>query len=108
MALRKMGSSVFHGGFSTFIAIVVLAPSNTYVFIVFFRLWFGIILFGMMNGFILLPVILTFVGPIYTITEEDNSTPNIELTPTERKLEENPVDKVGQDFETKAEPQLQP
>ena len=57
-----MGSSVFHGGFSTFLAIVVMGPSQTYVFVVFFRLWFGIIFFGMANGFIFLPVILTFIG----------------------------------------------
>lgn len=61
-ALSKMGSSVFHGGFSTFLAIVTLAPSKTYIFVVFFRLWFGIILFGMANGFMLLPVILSFIG----------------------------------------------
>ena len=85
MALRKMGSSVFHSGFSTFIAILVLAPSKTYVFIVFFRLWFGIILFGMMNGFILLPVLLTFFGPIHTVKEEHANekvdTPNPDNQP---------------------------
>ena len=63
MALRQMGSSVFHGGFSTFIAIIVLAPSKTYIFLVFFRLWFGIIVFGLANGFILVPVILSIIGP---------------------------------------------
>ena len=57
-----MGSSVFHGGFSTFLAIVTLAPAKTYIFLVFFRLWFGIIIFGMANGFMLLPVILSFIG----------------------------------------------
>jgi Niemann-Pick C1 protein len=62
-ALSKMGSSVFHGGFSTFLAIVVLSPSKTYIFMVFFRCWFGIILFGMSNGFLLLPVLLSYVGP---------------------------------------------
>ena len=61
-----MGSSVFHGGFSTFLAIILTAPSKTYVFVIFFRLWFCIILFGMSNGFMLLPVILTFIGPTYT------------------------------------------
>ena len=63
MALSKMGSSVFHGGFSTFIALSVLAPSKTYIFVVFYRMWFGIIIFGMANGFLLLPVMLSFVGP---------------------------------------------
>ena len=64
-----MGSSVFHGGFSTFLAIVTLAPSKTYIFMVFFRLWFGIIVFGMANGFMLLPVILTFIGETETFSD---------------------------------------
>ena len=63
-ALSKMGSSVFHGGFSTFVSLSVLAPSKTYIFIVFYKMWFGIILFGMANGFLLLPVILSYFGTI--------------------------------------------
>ena len=63
-ALSGMGSSVFHGGFSTFLAIIALAAAKSYVFVVFFRMWFGIIVFGMANGFLLLPVILSFVGPL--------------------------------------------
>jgi len=63
-ALSSMGSSVFHGAFSTFLAIVVLAPTNSYVFKVFFKMWFGIIIFGVANGFILLPVMLTLCGPL--------------------------------------------
>lgn len=59
-----MGSSVFHGGFSTFLAIIALSAAQSYIFVVFFRLWFGIIVFGMANGFLLLPVILSFIGPI--------------------------------------------
>ena len=63
-ALSSMGSSVFHGGFSTFLAIIALAASRSYIFVAFFRLWFGIIVFGMANGFILLPIILSFCGPL--------------------------------------------
>ena len=59
-----MGSSVFHGGFSTLLSISALAPSSSYVFVVFFKLWVGIIVFGMSCGFFLLPVILTFIGPV--------------------------------------------
>lgn len=68
-ALSKMGSSVFHGGFSTFLAILVLAPGKTYVFVVFFRIWVGIITFGMANGFLLLPVLLSFIGPVKTVVD---------------------------------------
>lgn len=59
-----MGSSVFHGGFSTFLAISCLAGSKSYVFVVFYKLWFGIIVFGMSNGFLLLPVLLSYIGPV--------------------------------------------
>jgi len=69
-----MGSSVFHGGFSTFLAISVLSPAKTYIFLVFYRLWFGIILFGMCNGFLLLPVLLSLFGPTVDLEDvnEDN------------------------------------
>ena len=63
-SLSQMGSSVFHGGFSTFLAISVLSLSKSYIFIVFFRMWFGIIIFAMANGFFLLPVVLSFIGPV--------------------------------------------
>lgn len=63
VALSQMGSSVVHGGLSTFLAIIVLGGARSYIFKVFFRMWFGIIVFGLGNGFILLPVILSLIGP---------------------------------------------
>ena len=63
-AISGMGSSVFHGAFSTFLAIVVLGGARSYIFVVFFRLWLGIIVFGMANGFLLVPVILSYIGPL--------------------------------------------
>ena len=74
-ALSSMGSSVFHGGFSTFLAIIALAAARSYIFEVFFRMWFGIIVFGMANGFLLLPVILSWVGPLNAPQEEDKKSP---------------------------------
>ena len=59
-----MGPSVFHGAFSTFLAIIVLSGSKSYIFQVFFKMWFGIIIFGVGNGFIFLPVILSLCGPL--------------------------------------------
>lgn len=70
-ALGQMGSSVFHGAFSTFLAICVLAPSASYIFEVFFKMWFGIIIFGVMNGFILLPVLLSLCGPLNRVQGQD-------------------------------------
>lgn len=70
-AVSQMGSSVVHGGVSTFLAISVLSQSKSYIFVVFFRLWFGIIIFGMGNGFLLLPVILSFIGPVENLGLDD-------------------------------------
>ena len=66
-----MGSSVFHGGFSTWVSLSVLAPSKTYIFVVFYKMWFSIILFGMANGFLLLPVVLSFIGTVNTPMDHD-------------------------------------
>lgn len=76
-----MGSSVFHGGFSTFLSIVALAPSKTYIFVVFFKMWFGIILFGLGNGFLLLPVILSYIGPVDTMIDEEHLESNEKTNP---------------------------
>ena len=47
-------------------AISVLSQSKSYIFEVFYKMWFGIIVFAMSNGFLLMPVILSFVGPVNT------------------------------------------
>ena len=78
MAMRLMGPSVFHGGFSTFSAIILTAPSQSYIFVVFFRLWSSILLFGLMNGLVLLPVILSFIGPTKTLTSQVDHQLNID------------------------------
>lgn len=62
-ALRQMGTSVFHGGFSTLLAVLVLGFSQSYIFNTFFRLWLGILVFGMVNGFLFVPIMLSICGP---------------------------------------------
>ena len=74
-----MGSSVFHGSFSTFLAIIVLSPSKSYIFTSFFRMWFGIIVFGVSNGFILLPVLLSLCGPLNTAKKTKKGAENADI-----------------------------
>ena len=66
-----MGSSVFHGAFSTFLAILSLSGTKSYIFVAFFKMWLGIVVFGVANGFILLPVMLALLGPLKNIEEEE-------------------------------------
>ena len=70
-ALSSMGSSVFHGAFSTFLAVLSLSGTKSYIFSSFFKMWFGIVVFGVANGFILLPVLLALLGPLRKIHSED-------------------------------------
>ena len=63
-AFTKIGTSVFHGAFSTFLAIVTISASSSYIFRAFFKQWFGITMFGMLHAFFLLPVLLSLMGPL--------------------------------------------
>ena len=45
-------------------------------------MWFGIILFGMSNGFLLLPVILSFVGTVHDKDLLERKTSSKEVTDT--------------------------
>ena len=73
-----MGSSVLHVFFSTFLASIVLAWSHTKILIVAFKMWMGIIVFGMANGFLLLPVLLSLFGPINKLNKSKDNIVKIE------------------------------
>jgi len=62
-AVDHIGMSVFNGAFSTFLAILPLGLSKSYVFTVFFKMWFMIIIFGSYFGLIVLPIFLRFLAP---------------------------------------------
>ncbi|XP_048761748.2 protein patched homolog 1-like isoform X1 [Ostrea edulis] len=63
MALTEIGPAVFNGGFSTFLAFVLLANSNSYGFSLFFRVFFTVVVFGLFHGLVYLPVVLSWLGP---------------------------------------------
>jgi len=64
-ALEEMGTAVIHGAFSTFLAVLVLSMSKSYIFRIFFKQFFGICVFGASHGLILLPTLLSLIGPAY-------------------------------------------
>lgn len=63
MAVRHIGAAVAYGAGSTFLACSMFGFSSAYIFVAFFRIFYLIILFGLWHGLILLPVILSIVGP---------------------------------------------
>jgi len=62
-AMTKMGSSISLGGFTTFIGIAPLGLASSEIFRTFFRMFLGIIGYGLLHGLILLPVLLSIFGP---------------------------------------------
>ncbi|KAL8443976.1 hypothetical protein Emed_006453 [Eimeria media] len=63
-ALVLMGNPLFHGASSTLLGILLLGFSESFVFTVFFRMMVMVVLFGAAHGMILLPVILSWLGPM--------------------------------------------
>ncbi|RZC34597.1 patched domain-containing protein 3-like [Asbolus verrucosus] len=61
--VTSIGSAVLYGGFSTFIGVFMLNQSDAYIFQSFFKIFFLVILFGLFHGVVLLPVVLSWIGP---------------------------------------------
>jgi predicted RND superfamily exporter protein len=61
-AMTRIGPSVFHAIFSTFLAVIVLAFSKSYVFVSFFKILFLVTFIAGFKGLWLLPVVLSLLG----------------------------------------------
>ena len=61
--MSTLGASVFLGASSTFLGVMPLALSTSIVLQNIFVTVVGLISFGMLNGLIFLPTILSLVGP---------------------------------------------
>ena len=81
-AVEAIGPAVLNGGVTTFLALVLLGLSTSHVFISFFKVYLSIdkyfqsvshhwivqvfsltVIFGLYHGLVLLPVLLTILGP---------------------------------------------
>eukprot|EP00732_Lithocolla_globosa_P001632 Lithocolla_globosa_v1_NODE_847_length_3192_cov_9.743067.p1 type:complete len:916 gc:universal NODE_847_length_3192_cov_9.743067:339-3086(+) len=62
-AMGGIGPSVLNGAFSTFLAVLLLAFSQSYIFFIFFVQFTATVVFGVLHGMVLLPILLWAVGP---------------------------------------------
>ena len=66
---------------------LILSTSKSYIFVIFFKQFFGICLFGSAHGLCLLPVLLSIIGPAYVEVDGKASTSkakkSVEISATE-------------------------
>ncbi|XP_048240407.1 patched domain-containing protein 3-like [Haliotis rufescens] len=63
-AIVHAAGPILNGGLSSFLGILVLVFSKSYIFNSFFKIMFTVILFGMLHAVFLFPVILSILGPV--------------------------------------------
>ena len=84
--IMDVGSAVFNGGFSTFLAFIILAFADSYGFTVFFKVFFLISVFGLYHGLVFLPIFLSMFG----ISEDQDQQEKTETIKEKTKETENP------------------
>ncbi|CAE7911019.1 NPC1, partial [Symbiodinium sp. KB8] len=98
-ALGEMGVSVINGASSTFLAVVVLSPSASYIFSTLFRVFFLSSVLGAAHGLILLPVVLLWFGseahsdeaPDFEHDDEEDEEPAVAAKKPATQVELTPV-----------------
>ncbi|CAD7700500.1 unnamed protein product [Ostreobium quekettii] len=73
-ALDDIGGDVLAGGVTTFLAVVALYFAEHYIMDVFFNMMTVIVLLGLWHGLVVLPVVLSFIGPRAHVPEERGRT----------------------------------
>lgn len=94
-AVGNIGAAVLNGALSTFLAIMLLSVSESYVFRVLFKQFFATVILGGAHGLILLPVLLSLLGPeAFSRSEQSHvyvKPPLVEDPPNAENEKEQPV-----------------
>lgn len=73
--LQTMGISIMVGGLTTLVGVLPLVFSSVNIFLTVFYAFFAMITLGVSHGLILMPVILSYVGPTMCVRGHHLATP---------------------------------
>ena len=62
-SMYALGLPILQGAISTILGVIGLALAPSYIFLTFFKMVLLVIVLGALHGLILLPVLLSFLGP---------------------------------------------
>lgn len=68
-ALGHIGGEVCAGAFTTWLAISAMSIAEHYISQVFFKMFFAIVATGIWHGIVVLPIILSAIGPVALCSE---------------------------------------
>merc|ERR1719422_1649035 len=73
-AMRMIGMAILNGGITTFLALSFCGLSSANVFVTFFKVFCLTVIFGLFNGLILLPVLLSIIGPSSSVDRSSEAS----------------------------------
>lgn len=105
-SIDMAGGAVFNGAVSTIVGVSMLSLSSSQIFISFFKVMFLVMTFGLAHALLLLPVMLSCVGPKYKeapskeiIIEQQQSVIWEEVNTTKNKSEKLMTDEEEEYYE---------
>ncbi|WAR27800.1 PTHD3-like protein [Mya arenaria] len=94
LAFDHTGAPIFHGAMSSLIGVVVLFGAKSYIFKTFAAVMSFVLLFGIAHALLLLPVILSWLGP-GRLTEANASKASLSNGHTNKAMEDTELSTKG-------------
>merc|ERR1712110_975652 len=90
-AVKLIGAAVINGGTTTFLALLFCGLSSSHVYQTFFKVFSLTVVFGLFHGLVLLPVVLSLLGPSSPSEPSDSESVNTHSVSAGSSRSESPA-----------------